>query len=281
MNVKHLLAVGASVMAATSFASERIVSYDLGSVDTLRALQAKNQLVGLPKQSLPTYLSEFSSAEYADVGGLKAPDAAAVAATEPTAILITGRQGEQGQALSSVAQTHTIELSGDTYWQGFSAQVEDLAELVDQEAVAEQALKALQQHLASLKQKVEGGEVLMVTHNAGGFSAGQAPIATELLGLNMVELPDTVKPVQRGTRTFMPLEVSDIVTANPEVVYVVDRSQAIGQEDQALDVAQLQQQLKEQGARTQVSYLTPSLWYLSGNGLESVRLQAEELAYPF
>ncbi|WP_197475453.1 hypothetical protein, partial [Grimontia celer] len=57
-----------------------------------------------------------------------------------------------------------------------------------------------------------------------------------------------------------------------------DRSQAIGQTDKAVDVDALQSQLKQLGSDTKVAYLTPGLWYLSGNGLESVKLQAQELA---
>lgn len=106
----------------------------------------------------------------------------------------------------------------------------------------------------------------------------QDPIATELLGLTQATLPDTVKPIKRGTRTFMPVSVEDIVAANPKVLYVVDRSKAIGQDEQALNVQGLQAQLNEMGAQTKVAYLSPGLWYLSGNGLESVKLQAQELA---
>lgn len=276
MKFKQLLVVGA-LMAAHAQASERLVSYDLGSIDTLRVLQATEQVVGLPKQSLPAYLSEFANEKYSDIGGLKVPDTDAVAKLEPSLILITGRQGESGKALSSIAETETVALAEGAYWPALEKHVMSLATHVEKQEQGQQALQALANDLTEMKQKVAGQVVLAVTHNAGGFSVRQDPIATELLGLTQVTLPDTVKPVKRGTRTFMPISVEDIAAANPKVLYVVDRSKAIGQDEQALNVQGLQAKLNEMGAQTKVAYLTPGLWYLSGNGLESVKLQAQEL----
>ncbi|CUB02285.1 ABC transporter substrate-binding protein [Marinomonas fungiae] len=276
MKFKQLLIAGV-LIAAQAQASERLVSYDLGSVDTLRALQAESQVVGLPKQSLPAYLSEFTHAQYKDVGSLKVPNAEAVAALEPSRILITGRQGDAGLALSSIAQTDTVALAEGAYWPAFEKHVMALATLVEKQAQGQEALQALASDLAVMKQKVAGQAVLTVTHNAGGFSVRQDPIATELLGMTQVALPDTVKPIQRGARTFMPVTVEDIAAAHPKVLYVVDRSKAIGQDEQALDVKSLQMKLESLGADTKVAYLSPGLWYLSGNGLESVQLQAKEL----
>ncbi|SBS30432.1 putative ABC transporter solute-binding protein YclQ precursor [Marinomonas aquimarina] len=277
MKFKQLLVAGA-LMASHAQANERLVSYDLGSVDTLRALQATDQVVGLPKQSLPAYLSEFSNERYTDVGGLKTPDAEAVAKLDPSLILITGRQGDSGQALASIAQTQTVGLQEGAYWPALEKHVMNLATHVEKQEQGQQALQALAKELAAMKQQLAGQAVLSVTHNAGGFSVRQDPIASELLGLTQVALSESVKPIQRGTRTFLPLSVEDIASVNPKVLYVVDRSQAIGETDQALNVEALQVKLSEMGAQTKVAYLTPGLWYLSGNGLESVKLQAQELA---
>lgn len=276
MNFKQLLVIGALV-AAQAHAAERLVSYDLGSVDTLRALNLEDQLVGLPKQSLPSYLAEFSDQKYSDVGGLKTPNAQAVATAEPSLILITGRQGDAGKALSSIAPTETVGVQEGAYWPAFEKHIMQLATRLNKQAEGQQALQALANDLSEMKQKTEGQAVLSVTHNNGNFSVRKDRIAEELLGMSQATLPDTVKPVKQGARTFVPMTVEDIAEANPKVLYVVDRSMAIGQDKQALNVKALQAKLNEMGAQTKVAYLSPGLWYLSGNGLESVKLQAQEL----
>lgn len=276
MKFKQFLVIGA-MLAVQAHASERLISYDLGSIDTLRVLQATDQLVGLPKQALPQYLSEFSEAQYSDVGGLKTPNTEAVAEADPSLIFITARQREQGAALKEIAPTEMVGLVEGDYWPAFEEHVMKVASHVEKQNEARAALGALKADLRQMKDQVADQQVLMVTHNAGGFGVLHDPVAFELLGLDQVQLPDTVKPVKHGTRVFMPLTVDDIVTSNPKVLYVVDRSQAIGQTDKALDVDALQSQLKQLGSDTKVAYLTPGLWYLSGNGLESVKLQAQEL----
>ena len=63
----------------------------------------------------------------------------------------------------------------------------------------------------------------------------------------------------------------------PTHLFVVDRSAAIG--DEPLDAEQLSRDLAAAGGQAiDVTVLTPSLWYLSGGGLQSVRLQVEEIA---
>ena len=280
MDFKKLLIVGV-LCSGSAVATERVVSYDLGSVDTMRALQASDQVVGLPKQALPTYLKAFSAEQYVDVGGLKTPDSQAVKSASPSLILITGRQGDQGKALSEIATTETVGLGSGPFWPAFEEHVQSLAKEIDKQSEATSALASLKQHIADLRTVAQGQTMLSVTHNAGGFSVRKDPIALELLGMQAAQLPESVKAETRGTRTFMPVTAADIAAANPKVVYVVDRSQAIGQADQALDAAAFQKQLKALGASTQVVYLTPDLWYLSGNALESLALQAEELVLPF
>ncbi|MEL0625314.1 ABC transporter substrate-binding protein, partial [Marinomonas arenicola] len=66
---------------------------------------------------------------------------------------------------------------------------------------------------------------------------------------------------------------------NPDVLYVVDRSVAINKPEDALDLAALNQKLVKLGGKDiKVSNLNPGLCYIAGNGLESVYLQAKEVA---
>ncbi|ODC04372.1 hypothetical protein BFW38_13350 [Terasakiispira papahanaumokuakeensis] len=298
MTLKHWLGASALLLgsvttgavlaqASTETPSDRIVSYDFGSVDTLHQLGLSGLVVGLPKHGLPQYLEAFKAHSYIDAGGLKSPDLAAVEQLSPSQILITGRQSGQQEALAQIAPVTDVSLPEGDYWTAFSTQVHQLADPLNAKAQATDALANLHQHLDQLKQQVSGQKtVLLVTHNDGHFGLRQSPIISELLGLKSPSLPDDVKSIKRGSRVFTPLTIANITQMAPDVLLVVDRSAAIGQTDQALNLAQLKQQLADQQSQTgqaantitQVKVLTPKLWYLSGNGLESVRLQAEEVA---
>lgn len=57
--------------SAAASADQRIATFDLGSLDTLDALGVSEQVVGVPKASLPSYLEPYSTDRYTDIGGLQ------------------------------------------------------------------------------------------------------------------------------------------------------------------------------------------------------------------
>lgn len=62
----------------------------------------------------------------------------------------------------------------------------------------------------------------------------------------------------------------------PEHLFVLDRRAAIG--DEPVDADQLRRNLAAVGGEgVNLTVLSQGLWYLSGGGLQSVRLQVEEI----
>ena len=78
MNLRKILAVGTLVafsqLSTAATSSPTAAIFDLGSLDTMAALGLEAHVVGVPKQTLPDYLTQFKDARYSDVGGLKTPD---------------------------------------------------------------------------------------------------------------------------------------------------------------------------------------------------------------
>ncbi|MFD2438212.1 ABC transporter substrate-binding protein [Modicisalibacter luteus] len=106
-----LLTLSGTSMAATSV-NERVISFDYGSLDTLDALNLGKQVVGVPKQGLPSYLSDYASDRLVDVGGLKTPDLDAIRQASPSLILVTGRQGDQRDTFEAIAPVMEMGVSG-------------------------------------------------------------------------------------------------------------------------------------------------------------------------
>lgn len=266
-----------TAVSSIAHAQERIATFDLGSLDTLDALGASEQVVGIPKQVLPDYLSKYNADAYTDLGGLRDPNLEAVAQSEPTLILYTGRQGDWEAEFEEIAPLLNTSLQGDDYLAAFDDNVRQIASKVEAEERAEEALEALHADIEHQREALdEALRVLVVTHNDGNLGLNTHPVVHDVLGIKKLEMPDSVTSVKRGNRTFTPLTMEAIGEINPDVLLVVDRSAAIGND--AADTQALEQALSDAGAsETRLVVLTPALWYLSGGGLQSLKLQIDEV----
>ncbi len=266
------------LVTATASADQRIATFDLGSLDTLDALGLNEQVVGVPKASLPDYLEQYAADNVTNIGGLRSPDMDAISESEPNLILYTGRQGEWEEELGEIAPLLNTSLQGDEYLAAFDANVRELASRLAVESKAEEALATLHADIETQREALSNApRTLVVTHNGGNLMLNQHPVVHDVLGVATVEMPASVTSETRGTRTFTPLSPEAISEIDPEVLLVVDRSAAIG--DEPADADALAKTLLDAGAeKAQVVMLTPALWYLSGGGLQSLALQVEEVA---
>ena len=266
------------LVTATASADQRIATFDLGSLDTLDALGLNEQVVGVPKASLPDYLEQYAADNVTNIGGLRSPDMDAISESEPNLILYTGRQGEWEEELGEIAPLLNTSLQGDDYLAAFDANVRELASRLAVESKAEEALATLHADIETQREALSNApRTLVVTHNGGNLMLNQHPVVHDVLGVATVEMPASVTSETRGTRTFTPLSPEAISEIDPQVVLVIDRSAAIG--DEPADADALAQTLLDAGAeKAQVIMLTPALWYLSGGSLQSLALQVEEVA---
>ena len=266
------------LVTATASADQRIATFDLGSLDTLDALGLNEQVVGVPKASLPDYLEQYAADKVTNIGGLRSPDMDAISESEPNLILYTGRQGEWEEELGEIAPLLNTSLQGDDYLAAFDANVRELASRLAVESKAEEALATLHADIETQREALSNApRTLVVTHNGGNLMLNQHPVVHDVLGVATIEMPASVTSETRGTRTFNPLSPEAISEIDPEVVLVIDRSAAIG--DEPADADALAQTLLDAGAeKARVIMLTPALWYLSGGGLQSLALQVEEVA---
>jgi len=253
-----------------------VISYDHGALDTLLELGVDDQILALPHQGLPDYL-ESMQARLPDAGSLKLPDQELIGQLTPGLVLMTARQGAELQVeVARLAPVGDVTLAEGDYREAVNARVTSLAGYYGLEADAGIKLDALWQHVAEQKTAVPAGStVTVVTHNDGNLSLRSEPVVYELLELTSATVPDTVQPVTRGERTFYPVTADILAEMAPDTLLVVDRSAAIGGEPLAPQA--LQSALNQAGASTRVVVLNPGLWYLSGGGLQSVRLQVDEV----
>ncbi|MFL1407175.1 ABC transporter substrate-binding protein [Marinobacter sp. M1N3S26] len=276
-----LALAGAAILSGCStlskdIAGPTVISFDHGATDTLVELGLEDKIVAVPKTGLPDYLGELADGR-PDAGNLKTPDLDVVADVAPDLVLVTGRQGDSLEALEEIVQVQDVSLLGDDYREAVQVRVLGLATLYGLYNEADEDLRELWDFVDQQRAGIAGNpQVAVVTHNDGNFSLRDEAVVFQLLDLEQPPVPEGVESVTRGTRVFTPVTPEVLSDMAPEHLFVVDRSAAIGAG--ALDADQLRSDLAAVGgADIRVTVLSPRLWYLSGGGLQSVRLQVEEI----
>ena len=73
-----------------------------------------------------------------------------------------------------------------------------------------------------------------------------------------------------------------ILKTDPDIIFVVDRTKAIGGDDSKNNVAENKLVKQTSASRDgKIITLTPDVWYLSGGGIESTELMLEDILKPF
>lgn len=257
---------------------QRVVSYDYGSYDTLIALGAGDRVVATPA-NVPPYLAD-KAGELRDAGGMKTPDVNTVRALQPQLILITGRQGESRDALQQVAPTLDMGITAGDYFAGVAHNVELLGQIFDKSTEAQQALATLRSKADKARQVVASSDkrTLVLTHNDGRFSPTEQPVIYSLLQAQRTLPAPPPQAADAPRQRPQPMTVETIAAANPQVIFIIDRSAAIGATP--LDVATLAHSPLASTPAAQakrIVYLDPALWYLSGGGLQSLDLQIDQV----
>ncbi len=256
-----------------------VVSFDFGTVDTLVALGLGDRVTGTAS-GVPTYLKNSLPARV-DTGSMKEPDERAIRKLDPDVIMVTGRQGEQGQALSKITPTLDMSLEGQGYLQGLERNVLALGTLFDKLPEARQQLQVTAAKIGQAHMRVanSGKRTLVLTHNDGNFSPTEQPVIYSVLQApRALAAPPPAQPGAPRQRP-QPMDVNQVLAADPEVIFIIDRSAAIGAgplTTEALRASPLS--ATSAGRNGQIVYLDPALWYLSGGGLLSLSLQLDEAA---
>ncbi len=256
-----------------------VVSFDFGTVDTLVALGLGDRVKGTAS-GVPDYLKS-SLPERVDTGNMKEPDQAAIRKLDPDVIMVTARQGEQGQALSKIAPTLDMGIEGQDYLRGFERNVLTLGSMFDKLPEAQQQLRVTAAKIGQAHMRVanSGKRTLVLTHNDGNFSPTEQPVIYSVLQApRALPAPAPVEPGAPRQRP-QPMDINQVLAADPEVIFIIDRSAAIGAEPlttEALRASPLSG--TRAGRNGQIVYLDPALWYLSGGGLLSLSLQLDEAA---
>jgi iron complex transport system substrate-binding protein len=256
---------------------KRVIVFDNGSLDTLSALGVGKKVIAVPTKSLPDYLAKFRKLPSA--GGIKEPDLEKINQLHPDLIIISGRQSSYAKKLATLAPTLFLTVDPAKVLPSTEQNIRTLATIFNKQTLAKKKLTALRQTITNIKQRAQATHktTLLTLLNEGQLSAFAAKSRYGLVfdTLGFTSADPTIQPSPHGQS----ISYEYIHDKNPDYLFVIDRTQAIGGTPTSKKVLanSLVKQTKA-GKTGQVIQLKADTWYLSGGGLQSTQLMIEEVA---
>lgn len=246
---------------------QKVVVFDNGSLDTLDALGVGDRVIGAATKNLPSYLDKYKDVESA--GGIKEPDLEKINQLQPDLIIISGRQSDYKEELAKIAPTLYLAVDTKEPWESVQQNVNALAEIFGKEDKAKEELATLTKEIEETKEKASKLEqtALVTLVNEGQLSAygsgSRFGLVHDVFGFKQAD--DQIEASTHGQS----VSYEYILEKNPGILFVVDRTKAIGGDDSKDNVSanELVAQT-DAGKNDQVISLQPDVWYLSGGGLE-------------
>lgn len=255
---------------------EKVVVFDMGSLDTIKALGKENVVIGAPTDNIPDYLKSFKGVE--SVGGIKEPDLEKINELKPDLIVISGRQHDSKDALAKIAPVVYLSVDSEKTWESTKENINTLGTIFSAEKVATEKIATLETDIAALKEKATKSDLksLVTLINEGELSAygenSRFGIIHNTFGFPVVD--DKIEASTHGQE----VSYEYVLEKNPDVIFVIDRTKAIGGDISKNNVSE-NELVKETtaGKNKKIITLTPDVWYLSGGGIECTELMMADV----
>lgn len=255
---------------------QRIVVFDYGVLDSLEQLGV--DVVGLPKDTLPKYLSSFADDNYANAGTLQEPDFEAVNRLKPDLIIISARMSAHYDQLKRLAPTLYMAVDNDDYVRSVQSNLRTLGRIFEKEDAVEGHLTALNDRINAVRTlgSDKNALILLITGgraNAYGLGSRYGFVHDDL-GITPVD------PTISASTHGQVISWEYVLVHDPDLLFVVDRDAVVsGGGDRSAKQVVENELVKFTKAYTagNITYLEPSYWYLSGGGLSSFNMMLDDL----
>lgn len=255
---------------------QKVVVFDFGVLDTLDAFGV--DVDGVPQATVPKSLEKYASSDYTNVGSLKEPDFEAIHHLEPDVIFISGRQAELYDQFAEIAPTVFVDVDYTNYMSSLEKNFELLAEIFEKEDILASKLEELKASIDEVNKEASASEnkALILLANEGKVSAygpsSRYGFVHDVFGFKAID--ENIEVSQHGQS----ITFEYILEKNPDVIFVIDRSAAVGGEVGAKETIE-NELVKKTNAYTngKIIYLDAVNWYIAGNGVESTKSMVEEV----
>lgn len=259
---------------------EKVVVFDMAALDTINVLGNKDNVIGVPTSSLPKYLDEFKDVE--SVGGIKEPDLEKINALNPDLIIISGRQQDMKKSLSAIAPTVYLEVDNDEAWESTITNIETLATIFEKTELAQEQIDSLNTERDELKALAQdskkNGLISLINEGSLSIYGPGSRFGIIYEGFGLIPADNNIEVSTHGQE----VSYEYLLDINPDILFVVDRTQAIGGDSEKNKVAENPLVKKTTaGKDNKVINLTSDVWYLSSGGIEATQLMIKEVAVAY
>jgi iron complex transport system substrate-binding protein len=255
---------------------EKVVVFDFGILDALDALGV--EVAGLPQAIVPESLEKYKGSEYTNVGSLKEPDFEAIHELQPDVIFISGRQAELYDQFAEIAPTIYVDVDYADYIPSLEENFNLVAELFEKEDILKTKMEELQSSIDEVNKEASASDskALILLANEGKVSAygpgSRYGFVHDAFGFKAVD--ENLEVSQHGQS----ITFEYILEKNPDVIFVIDRSAAIGGEVGAKETIENELVKKTNAYKNgKIIYLDAVNWYIAGNGISSTQAMTEEV----
>ena len=240
-----------------------LVVYDMTLLQDLAALNVA--VDGKPSGLHLNNLQAKTQPDPKEVGTVFEPDLEALNAMQPQAILVGSRMAEKYNALSSIAPTLDMSIDTANIYESSKQRLHDLGALFgkrDQALKLQQDIDGLINETKPLTKNKGNGLVVMVNGNKLSVYGDKSRFGFvhTVLGVPMVD--SKIEDAKHG----QPVSFEYLQKTNPDWLFVIDRSAAIGEESAGARVV-LDNPLVAQTTawkKSQVVYLSPDSYLAFG-----------------
>lgn len=255
---------------------DKVVVFDFGILDSLDQLGV--EVSGVAKDSLPSYLSKYEADPYENIGSLKEPDFEKIAEIGPDLIIISDRQSDLYDQLTDIAPTIHMGVDPTNYLDSFKHHMTILGEIFGKQSDVEAELATIEDSIDRLNEKASAnGQNALIVLTTGGKVSAYGPgsrfgMIHDEFGLAAVD--EHIEASTHGQS----ISFEYIVEKDPDYLFVIDRDAAIGEGASAKQVIE-NELVKNTKAykNSNIVYLDPDYWYLSGGGLASISEMVKEI----
>ena len=256
---------------------QRLVVFDLSSLDTLDALGVKP--LGVAGKIFPKHLEKYAGDEYVKVGTLFEPDYEALNAAKPDLIIVGGRSSAKYEELAKLAPTIDLSVTDNDYIGSSRKNAETIAKIFGKSELVQERLAKLTSSVESLAaQSKDAGKALVILTTGGKMSAYGPGSRFGTLHTDFGFVPAVEK--LNTSRHGEPISFEFIAKTNPDWLFVVDRDAAIGEKGKSATSVLDNPLVKgtSAGQKGRIVYLDPANWYLAGGGLAALQAMADEVS---
>ncbi|OOE85538.1 hypothetical protein BZG73_07880 [Salinivibrio siamensis] len=252
---------------------QRVVVLGQGSLDVLDRLGVEP--VGVVKSLMPDYLAKtYQDDKYVAVGTVKEPDYEAIFTAKPDLIIAEARMASLMDELEEIAPTIMFRADYENYWQSVQANWRMLGEVFNKQEKVAAIIEQMNTKIAQTHDKAvaDNFNALMVMSNGSKVAMfgenSRFGMVFDELGLKPAKSDDVEVAGSHGNL----ISFEYIADANPDVLLVLDREQAIGEGEGKAKARFDNPLVNKTHAHQQqrISYLDPTAWYITMAGMTAM-----------